>query len=105
MAAREAPRGGARWCGSRATPIQTSIVDVLGAQELLVAGGSDDHGRGGDAVDATGDAGGGVEEGGDGIVVEEGLLAGATGGEAELDVVSLATVVPPSGVLTRGPWW
>jgi hypothetical protein len=63
-------------------------VDVLGSEEVLLARGGDDHHRGGDAVEPARDASAGVEHGGDGVVVEDGLSPRAGGVEPEADVVA-----------------
>jgi hypothetical protein len=61
-------------------------VHVLGGDEVLLPGGGDDHRGRCDAIEASRDAGGGVEERGDGVVVEDGLPARAGGIEAKTDV-------------------
>ncbi len=52
--------------------IHTRVVDVLHTDKVSLARGSDDHRRGGDAIDAARDAGCGVEERFERVVVEEG---------------------------------
>jgi hypothetical protein len=58
-------------------------VDVLGGDGVLLARGRDDHGGRRGAVEPTWDAGTDVEQRGNGIIVEDGLTAGAGGVEPQ----------------------
>jgi hypothetical protein len=76
---------------SRAASVDAGVVDVLGGDGVLLARGRDDHGGGRGAVEPAWDAGADIEQRGDSVVVEDGLVAGAGSIEPQADVVAVSS--------------